>query len=393
MTWVLGLHDGHDAGACLIRDGAVVFAVSEERLVRQKRASGFPERSIRCALEATGLESEQIETIVVSDRFGKALPRLLDPLYRRLDPDRGPLDVTSKVQASWQDLFARLPAAGPVESAAGRAAIAARLRRLGLGPARLSLVHHHDAHRSAAQWASGLDDPLVITLDGFGDGLSGTASIMDHGRPRTIARIPMSQSLGILYGEVNQLLGFSDGDEGKTLGLAAHGDPERLYPFFADILQIQDRSISISRPFRGYRLRKALVSAPPEDVAAALQKRIEEVIRRLVRALVARTGKRRLCCAGGLFANVELNRTIAEMDEIEALYVFPHMGDGGLCVGAAYQGWIDGHLEKGPPAPLPDPYLGPSFSAREVQEAIQRTGLEGRPVEDAAATILEIRTC
>ena len=37
---VLGVHDGHDAGAALIRDGKVLAALQEERLRNIKHYSG-----------------------------------------------------------------------------------------------------------------------------------------------------------------------------------------------------------------------------------------------------------------------------------------------------------------------------------------------------------------
>src|SRR5919199_5745481 len=43
---VLGINDGHDAGAALIRNGQVVAAVQEERLNNIKHFTGVPEKSI-----------------------------------------------------------------------------------------------------------------------------------------------------------------------------------------------------------------------------------------------------------------------------------------------------------------------------------------------------------
>ena len=41
-TYVLGLNTyDHDVSACLLRDGAIAFAIGKERLTREKHASGF----------------------------------------------------------------------------------------------------------------------------------------------------------------------------------------------------------------------------------------------------------------------------------------------------------------------------------------------------------------
>ena len=54
-----------------------------------------------------------------------------------------------------------------------------------------------------------------------------------------------------------------------------------------------------------------------------------------VRHWLERTGARKLALAGGLFANVRLNRLLAETLPLDEVFVFPAMGDEGLSVGAA----------------------------------------------------------
>src|SRR3989337_2657062 len=43
----LGINDGHNAGAALVRNGEVVAAIQEERLVNKKNYSGVPRQAIR----------------------------------------------------------------------------------------------------------------------------------------------------------------------------------------------------------------------------------------------------------------------------------------------------------------------------------------------------------
>ena len=39
---ILGIHDGHNASACLLEDGVVSRAVQEERFTLVKNQGGFP---------------------------------------------------------------------------------------------------------------------------------------------------------------------------------------------------------------------------------------------------------------------------------------------------------------------------------------------------------------
>ena len=61
---ILGIWDGHDAGAALIVGDRLVAAVNEERFTRRKLEPRFPVRSIRCCLEMS--EVSAVEGISTS---------------------------------------------------------------------------------------------------------------------------------------------------------------------------------------------------------------------------------------------------------------------------------------------------------------------------------------
>jgi predicted NodU family carbamoyl transferase len=68
-----------------------------------------------------------------------------------------------------------LPLCGAVSSAV----IRSRLDRMGFKNYRLHIVDHHTAHAATAAFTSGTEaSPLYSLLDGLGDGLSGSASIL-----------------------------------------------------------------------------------------------------------------------------------------------------------------------------------------------------------------------
>ncbi|MBS3782490.1 MAG: carbamoyl transferase, partial [Candidatus Thermoplasmatota archaeon] len=70
MKTVLGVHDGHDAGAALIH-GKEIYAVNEERLSREKYHRGFPERSIRELIRVLEIETQNIDKIAVAGIYRK----------------------------------------------------------------------------------------------------------------------------------------------------------------------------------------------------------------------------------------------------------------------------------------------------------------------------------
>src|SRR4051794_11505062 len=60
---VLGVHDGHNASAAILRDGELLFAVQEERLVGRKNAYGFPREAVRACLDFAGIEPSAVDEV------------------------------------------------------------------------------------------------------------------------------------------------------------------------------------------------------------------------------------------------------------------------------------------------------------------------------------------
>src|SRR4051794_35973842 len=64
-TYVLGLNTyDHDVSACLLRDGAIAFAIGKERLTREKHAGGFYKEVIDNCLEAEGITLDDVDLVV-----------------------------------------------------------------------------------------------------------------------------------------------------------------------------------------------------------------------------------------------------------------------------------------------------------------------------------------
>ena len=66
MMKVLGIHEGADAGACLLVDGRIVASASEERFSRMKNDWGWPARSLAFCLETAGLAATDMDCIAIA---------------------------------------------------------------------------------------------------------------------------------------------------------------------------------------------------------------------------------------------------------------------------------------------------------------------------------------
>ena len=385
---VLGLWDGHDAGAALVAGGRLVFALSEERPTRRKRLSGFPQLSLDACLSWARERDLRPTHAALAGCWGRGPQRLGGPLYTRSDPHREPLGLASRLAMGWENRAATTPVLRRIEGRAGRAAVAARLHRAGGPSSPLIPIDHHEAHAFSALFGDRRDDGLVITCDAYGDGLS--ATVRRPARPlEPTVRLPAPGGLPLLYGAVTVALGFREGDEGKVTGRAARGDPDRLRVRFRELFAPDPAALELrSPPLRRRGIAGLVAGARREDVCAALQAETEERFARWAAdRLRADPGARSLLLAGGLFANVSLNRVLGGLPGLEGLFVFPHMGDGGLAAGAAHALWyrLTGALAE----PLSRADLGPVPDLDHGTGAARRAGLAVRRLDAPATAVAD----
>lgn len=231
---VLGVHDAHDAGAAVVDNANVIGAVNEERFTKRKNDVGFPVNSISYLLKNSDREVSKIAIpwIGGSALFARVFPRL--EVRRRLlwrkqtkKPGIARMKLTNVVfkliqnqrpHRIWNALGVGV----------GGNFLRRRFRKLGINK-KLEFVEHHLAHASSAYYPSGFKNALVITLDGAGDGLSGTVSIGENGELKRINEFKASASLGLLYGAATLAcdLRYSE-DEGKLMSLAAYSYHENI---------------------------------------------------------------------------------------------------------------------------------------------------------------------
>src|SRR5260221_12828181 len=94
-----------------------------------------------------------------------------------------------------------------------------------------------------------------------------------------------------------------------------------------------------------------------EDVAAAYQTALEQVVVNLLRPYVRRHAVDNVVLAGGVAANVKLNQRVHELDGVVGTFIHPAMGDDGTSVGGALY-WLSKHGQGLKPRPLEHVYLG-----------------------------------
>ena len=173
-----------------------------------------------------------------------------------------------------------------------------RLRELGCSAPKRFIEHHH-CHAATAYYASPYGDApeqvLVVTVDGTGDGICHAFATVgaDHQLVRQ-HESTIYQSIAEVYGYVTHNLGFRyNRHEGKITGLAAYGDSSKTIGVFrrAHGLRPGAARAALRLPWGrlgARKLRRLLAGHSREDVAAGVQRAIEEVMMGLVAAALRR---------------------------------------------------------------------------------------------------------
>ncbi|MFE9017934.1 carbamoyltransferase [Streptomyces sp. NPDC007808] len=377
----------HDSAAALVADGTPLAAVQEERFTRRRHDSRFPAHAVASCLREAGLRLDDVATVAFYEdpalKFRRVLATWLAtapygfPVFRRAFPQ----------WAGWKR----------------RALddVRARLRELAPGRTLPPVVpyRHHASHAASAFFPSPYPSAAVLCVDGVGEWATTT---LWHGRGTDLvplAQLSFPHSLGMLYSAFTYFCGFKvDSGEYKLMGLAPYGTPryaplirERLIDVKPDgsfRLDLRHFTFQYGQTMVG-RAFEELFDGPrrtPEsplterefDLAASVQQVTEEVMLRLARTALERTGERRLCLAGGVALNCVANGRILADGGCDEVWVQPAAGDAGGALGAALaeshrRGAPRAHVARGTDA-MAGALLGPAFSDRDIEQFLTGRG-------------------
>jgi carbamoyltransferase len=375
--YILGIWDGHDSGAALLEDGKIVFASNEERYTKRKLEIKFPYNSIKAALAYAGIKPEDVDVVAFpTTELAKTLSRILpyqQEVYYRfrrrkmIRPRTAALNTFLKYAQTGMGVL-------PFCGTASRAVISGRLKGMGFRDFKLHSVDHHAAHAATAAFTSGLDRSLVVTVDGLGDGLSGSVSVFGKGKLERRHAISANDSIGILFEQVTNIVGMRElEDEGKVMAMACYSFPfpfeeNKLKDFFTvDGIDI----VAKYSPLRQYDMLSRIAwSIPREQFSYMAQQLLEQVLVEFFTNAIEEFGIGNVAMSGGTFSNVKANMQIRNIPGLKKWHIFPHMGDGGMAMGAAMQAnyAISGTSRYD----LPDAYLGDGFSDKQIEGALRK---------------------
>jgi len=388
---ILGINSAyHESSAALIRDGALIAAVEEERFTRVKHgkrarvdnAHLLPIESIEYCLAEAGIKFHDIDYIGFSFNPEKRLKNNVgaDPYY----------EPGSWGSTEGERLFYSLLRSIPEKLEA--------LYETSLGD-RFHWIDHHVCHACSAYYVSPFSDAAVLSVDGIGEYETAWLGKATGNKLSHITSQVYPDSLGFLWERISTHLGFDEYGVWKVMGMHSFGDPKHYYEYLRTIVKVdEDGFVHIDNHATQFRKQMAPAldkilgpsrkpSDPIEqrhmDIAAALQQITNETILAYAHYLKRATGSDNICMAGGVALNCVANGKLQQSKIFKNIFIQPSAHDAGTAIGAAYYIW---HvvLDKKERHVMEHAFWGPQFNDTHVMKVLEFNKLSYEYVEDIA---------
>jgi len=257
-------------------------------------------------------------------------------------------------------------------------------------------VSHHISHTLGAYLTSGMEGKVIsFSHDGKGNRSRGKVLLCEDGNYEEVHTQPISLTASIagLWASTTHYLGWKMlKDEGKVVGLAAHGKHnERFYNFMKSCiyydgeLNFKPNNYEALFHYVCDNVYKPEGVFQNDNLRADFAFTLEEITEELMKELFIDMKKRfpdynKICLSGGLFANVKLNMYLNELGLFDEIYIHPAMSDSGLALGAALKVANDlGEVKK--PLKLKNVFLGEQHSSEDwLQTVLSEPKLEFEPM-------------
>lgn len=385
--YILGVNFGHDATLTLMKGGAVLESMSEERFSRQKKHIGFPHLSlayIKNKYNIKKFEHVFVDGVKLGGHIANTTQDNAD--YR---------NRTNKGNWFLKAIFAKLPFIKFVykfqDFLFSIKVIALSVEKTTrkyleeqFPEAKIRVVPHHLSHAWAV--VPFMEDinkrRLILVLDGEGDTFCGSINIFENGNIKVLHIFERGNSLGLLYASFVDFLGMSRNEhEFKVMGLAPYAKKtsgEKVYEELKNILWFDKKTMQLvstvdTRRATPYLIANNYFQYRFDSLAYGIQKLTEEVVKDMARFAMEKYNCHDIALAGGVFMNVKANQYIMEMPEVESLVLAPSCGDESLSIGNAVYGYsILNKNDLSGLGKINNLYLGSSYSDEDIKKNIDK---------------------
>jgi carbamoyltransferase len=402
---------GPNSSAAICSDHEIIAWAEEERFNRIKTApNSYPSQAIAYCLaqaEKRGLEVAAVGYGWDCENYAELATENLKETIEKYPSETD--HISLRVQQSLNALY-------DPEMIKNDLGLILRKNGIELDDLDFSYYPHHLCHAATAHYCSGYDDSVVVINDGVGEVASSTLYHADtSGNFKELAHVELPNTLGGLYASVTEFLGFrAYMDEGKTMGLAAYGKPNKeIQAIFDEIARdIEDDFGYIVNPRYRYsgkrtygkkftdllveklglprKREQSAMDAPYPDIAYAAQKQLEKFLLSQLEYAAGLGLSKNATFAGGVHMNCKANGVLGESGLFDHYFFQPAASDNGIPLGAAMLANQDVNQKAPEYPPLNHLYYGPSFSDDEIETVLKKCKLKYRKTDNIAGEVAQL---
>lgn len=247
----------------------------------------------------------------------------------------------------------------------------------------IRFVDHHHSHAAAGFYTSGFRNATIACIDSIGEFETLTIWQGNEEKIKRVYSQGYPHSVGLWYSAMTQRIGLKPNeDEYILMGMAAYGDPDRLYrEILQDFFDLSKFSVE-KKPkikfkqnlHRGCMDWRTDLTSEQDmfDIAAATQRVYEYILDLVLQWASYNTTNNNLVLMGGCALNCSANSIAKKY--FDNVWIMPNPGDAGSAVGCVLADYHQ-HIEwKGP-------YLGYNidrpYPVDQLIYELRNTGIVG----------------
>ena len=395
---IIGIHDGHNCGASIFRNGKLLIAISEERITRKKNEYGFPIKSIEFCLKQSNVEKKDITHVAVST---KNLPPKYFQVKRNTtftvddyikeqnlywypkiykNKKKNYLKIFSKKKVTQKEIFYDLKNIKNEDDVVGmrdarRKGIS---RYLKIKENKIYFFDHHKCHAYYGFYASSFslkDKVAIITADGGGDNANGSIWISSKNNIKNVYKTNLC-NIGRMYRYATLMIGMKPTEhEFKVMGLAGYA--LKNVDYYKDLIAVYKKTLNVKNGKFYYKTKpkdnyfyfyEKFKNKRFDAISYAIQKNTEDLLNKWFLDISKKYKVSNFVFSGGVAQNIKATKIISENNKIKKLFVPPGPGDESLIIGAAYCLLENLGFKKNEIQNMENPYVGPDYLNFDIKD-------------------------
>lgn len=382
MGYVIGISAYyHDSSVCLFKNDRLIFACEEEKFSGIKHDSSFPHKALSYIIKTYKIKRSDIEMVCFYEDPKLKQKRVYQNVRKQiLKHPIYSIESLIKIKRNIWDLNQQIKKYSD----------------------NIFYSTHHESHQYYSFYSSNFTNSICLSIDGVGEIDTLSMGLADDKGIDYISIAEYPHSLGLYYSAMTAFLGFRPNEgEYKVMGLAPYGDPNVFIDKVRTLITYKNSSLrcdmdvfcwdrSTTTMFNHKltdilgiypRIPEDKIEKVHQDLAAAVQKRYEEILFEILKSISLINDNKNICLSGGCAYNGTANGKITKNSHFQNLWIPVAPSDAGSSIGACVHYMVKNKKLK---ERIPkNPFLGPNYFFDNFLKKVNNLKIFKMPSEEA----------